>query len=91
MKLFSSSLLSDKKSRMVSELQNLFDDMIGPVVLHWSGSDQDPIEYQDLNSALQDVAEEALDNNQTAKEIERIAYIVTLGEYKDEQREQAGK
>ena len=77
----------ETKAKLVSELKELFGDMDGPVRLHWSQSEQEAEEYPSLDSALEDVAEEAFRHNQTAKEIEEVAYIVTETEYQLQEEE----
>lgn len=78
-----------EKAIMISELKDLFDDLEGAVVLHWSGSECEPTNFPTLGQALATVADEAIAHGMTAKEIEKIAYIVTEAEYEAQEEEYA--
>lgn len=72
------------KIKMIEELKELFEDIEGPVRLHWEGDISEPEYFKNLEDCLSEVADQALKGEYTAEEIERIAYIVSESDHQEE-------
>ena len=75
------------KDAMVTELKELFGEIEGAVVLHWEGDESEATHYFNLDQALSDVADAAIERNMTAEQIEALAYIVTEAEFEAQEEE----
>ena len=73
-----------KAQEIRAELETMYGKMIGAVRLHWESDADEAKAFTSLDAALDEVAEQAVEHDMTADEIERIAYIVTEDAYKAE-------
>jgi hypothetical protein len=74
------------KKTIITELESMFagTSELGGVRLHWEGDDSEPMHFSTLQDALEEVAVSAIETGRTAREIERLAYIVSEKEYQAE-------
>jgi hypothetical protein len=75
------------KTTILKDLKEMYGDVEGPMRLHWEGDDTEAKSFDSLETCLDEVAQKAIEQDVSAKQIERIAYIVTEADYQSQEEE----
>lgn len=86
-RIYRESQGTPKTTAMVAELKNLFGDMKGPVRLHWESNEGEAEQFRNLDECLSEVAAQAIERGQTARQVEKLAYILTEAEWQEQENE----